>query len=137
MACDEERHRRLSGGAEAREPAGPMETDSVRPLTRPGSPGGAERETELSADQLHEEIAGLRRALASRPTIDMARGIVMATAACTPEDAWRMLVQVSQRSNTKLRDVARHIVESAHGPKPPAPVRAALRAVYTARAGRQ
>ncbi|MCM2390644.1 ANTAR domain-containing protein [Streptomyces albipurpureus] len=135
MAPEAARHRqgseRMGGMASA--PA-----HAMNPLAVTECAGGrdTERDVGLSADQLREEIAGLRKAMASHPIIDMARGIMMATASCTPEEAWQMLVQVSQRSNVKLRDVARHIVASTHGPQPPSPVRAALRAVYTARAGR-
>lgn len=87
---------------------------------------------ETESEELRKEVDGLRQALASHPVIDMARGIVMATAACTPEQAWQLLVDVSQHSNVKLREVARHIVDSVNGPPPPPAVRTALRAAIAA-----
>ncbi|MEU5401365.1 ANTAR domain-containing protein [Streptomyces sp. NPDC005963] len=92
--------------------------------------------SDLGVEELRDELAGLRKALASHPVIDMARGIVMATMSCTPDDAWQILVRVSQHSNTKLREVARHIVEGTHGPPPPPQVCEALRQVYVTRARR-
>jgi GAF domain-containing protein len=65
---------------------------------------------------VHETCRELTRhlaaALAARPTIDQAKGIVMRDRACTAEEALEMLVAASQRSNRKLRDVASDIVES-------------------------
>ncbi|MFE5857558.1 ANTAR domain-containing protein [Streptomyces sp. NPDC056500] len=104
------------------------------PASTRGAVGGGPDPSALGVEELRDEIAGLRKALASHPVIDMARGVIMATASCTPEHAWQILVRVSQHSNTKLREVARHIVESAYGPPPPPQVRSALREVYSVRA---
>jgi hypothetical protein len=60
-----------------------------------------------------EQTAHLRAALASRPVIDQAKGILIATHGCSPEDAFDMLCTASQRSNRKLRDIARDVVRSA------------------------
>ncbi|MGX4692383.1 ANTAR domain-containing response regulator [Streptomyces sp. JNUCC 63] len=79
--------------------------------------------------QLQVEVEQLRRAIASRPVIDQARGILMAVHACTPEQAWDILRETSQRSNTKLRTVAAAVTEGARsgGSPPPAEIRTALR----------
>jgi transcriptional regulator with GAF, ATPase, and Fis domain len=53
---------------------------------------------------------GLRTAMESRATIEQAKGILMASRHCSPEDAFRMLVTASQRNNVKLRDLANRIV---------------------------
>ncbi|WP_407699975.1 ANTAR domain-containing protein [Streptomyces liliiviolaceus] len=53
-----------------------------------------------------QEIAQLRTALERRPVIDMARGVLMALWSCSADDAWEVLVNVSQHSNTKLYDIA-------------------------------
>ncbi|MBQ1099983.1 ANTAR domain-containing protein [Streptomyces sp. b94] len=84
------------------------------------------------AERLHvlqEEVQQLRRAIASRPVIDQARGVLMALHACTSEEAWHILRETSQLSNTKLRTVAAAVTASAEsdGPPPPAEVRTALR----------
>ncbi|WP_069169958.1 ANTAR domain-containing protein [Streptomyces griseus] len=70
---------------------------------------------------LRSEVEGLRTAIASRPVIDTARGILMAMGPCTAPQAWQTLVHASQNSNTKLRDLAHQLVDSFHGtPLPPA-----------------
>ncbi|MER8221050.1 ANTAR domain-containing protein [Streptomyces sp. NPDC094143] len=83
------------------------------------------------AERLHvlqEEVEQLRQAIASRPVIDQARGILMATHGCTSDQAWHILRETSQLSNTKLRDVAAAVTASAEGdgPAPPAELRTAL-----------
>ncbi|WP_121746820.1 ANTAR domain-containing protein [Streptomyces sp. E2N166] len=92
------------------------------PFTTPSGP----------AERLHvlqEEVDQLRQAIASRPVIDQARGVLMALHACTSEEAWHILREASQLSNTKLRTVAAAVTASAEsdGPPPPAEVRTALR----------
>jgi ANTAR domain/GAF domain len=57
----------------------------------------------------------LEKALHSRPVIDWAVGILMAQTPCTPEQAFEMLRNASQRSNVKIRDVANQIVERTAG----------------------
>ncbi len=49
-------------------------------------------------------------AMASRATIDMAIGIVMARQDCTQDDAVALLTAASNRRNVKLRDVAADVV---------------------------
>jgi PAS domain-containing protein len=63
--------------------------------------------------QLREEAEHLRQAMASRPEIDQAKGILMARFGYDADDAFRHLVAVSQRRNVKLRDIARDIVAMA------------------------
>jgi GAF domain-containing protein len=55
----------------------------------------------------------LADAAATRSTIDIAKGIIMAGRRCDPDMAFNILVRASQRENRKLRDVAARIVESA------------------------
>ncbi|MET7472933.1 ANTAR domain-containing protein [Streptomyces sp. NPDC005648] len=83
------------------------------------------------AEQLHElraEVEQLRRAIVSRPVIDQARGVLMATHACTPAQAWDILREASQHANTKLREVAAAVTAGAEsdGPAPPEELRRAL-----------
>ncbi|MEG8275573.1 ANTAR domain-containing protein [Streptomyces sp. AHA2] len=70
---------------------------------------------------LQTEVEQLRRAIASRPVIDQARGVLMATHGCTSDEAWHVLRETSQLSNTKLRDVAAAVTASADGDGPPPP----------------
>ncbi|WP_309237760.1 ANTAR domain-containing protein [Streptomyces albidus (ex Kaewkla and Franco 2022)] len=60
-------------------------------------------------------IEQLRTAVERRPVIDHARGVLMAAHRLTSEDAWKVLVSVSQHSNIKLRTVAVDIVANAPG----------------------
>lgn len=54
----------------------------------------------------------LRQALASRATIEQAKGVVMAEKHCSPDEAFAHLVALSSAGERKLRDVARDIVDS-------------------------
>ena len=55
----------------------------------------------------------MRQALESRAVIEQAKGVLLAQGAGTPDAAFAQLVELSQRSNRKLRDVAVAVVESA------------------------
>ena len=54
----------------------------------------------------------LERALESRGVIDQAKGILMAQHRYTPDEAFERLVELSQRTNRKLREVADELVKS-------------------------
>jgi GAF domain-containing protein len=59
----------------------------------------------------HRKLAEhLHLAMASRATIDQAKGIIMATVGCAPDTAFERLVEQSQHENRKLRDVADDLV---------------------------
>jgi len=62
------------------------------------------------------ELVQLRRAMQTRPVIDLARGVLMASFGLSPEHAWEVLVTVSQNTNTKLHHVAEEIVGAITGP---------------------
>lgn len=68
---------------------------------------------------LRAENKQLGQALVSHAVIDQARGMVMALASCSSEGAWNLLVDVSQRCNVKLRDVAAALVATTEGKKLP------------------
>lgn len=95
-----------------------------------------EREERLHL--LREEVEQLRQAIASRPVIDQARGILMAAYGCTSDEAWHILREASQLSNTKLRAVAEALTSSteAEGAAPPEEVRAALSRALARRSAR-
>ncbi len=62
-----------------------------------------------SAFELTQQLS---QALESRALIDQAKGILMArTPGLTPDGAFDLLRQASQRENVKLREIARRIVE--------------------------
>jgi hypothetical protein len=86
----------------------------------------AERADQVQRRQ--EEVQQLQQAIASRPIIDQARGILMAVETFTADQAWDVLRDASQHANTKLRSVAAALVAvSTGGPTPAGPLRTALR----------
>jgi GAF domain-containing protein len=64
---------------------------------------------------LYETTAALaeqmRRAMATRAVIEQAKGIVMRDRHCSADEAFDVLVRMSQRSHVKLREVAQRIVD--------------------------
>jgi two-component system, response regulator / RNA-binding antiterminator len=107
------------------DPSGP------EPDSRPFSAVARERAEQLEV--LREEVEQLRQAIVSRPVIDQARGVLMATHSCTSAEAWNILREASQRSNTKLHTVAAAVTAGAEtdGPPPPQELRRALRTAVT------
>lgn len=81
-----------------------------------------------SARDPQAEVVQLRRAMQTRPTIDQARGILMAAFSLGPDDAWTTLVMASQNTNTKLHHVAQQLVDSVQGEALPEAVQAQLSA---------
>jgi hypothetical protein len=65
---------------------------------------------------LHADSASnLRATLESRTIIDIAVGIVMAQNRCSQAAAVQILTEASSNSNTKLRDIAKSLVDSVGG----------------------
>lgn len=79
----------------------------------PSAPDEIEDESMLQ--DLRIEVVQLRRAMQTRPTIDLARGILMASFGLRPEDAWEVLVMASQNTNTKLHNLASDLVGTVSG----------------------
>lgn len=69
---------------------------------------------------LFEETEQLKEALRRRPVVDLARGVLMALWSCTAEEAWQILVWVSQHANVKLHDVAESVVATTRQESMPA-----------------
>ncbi|QIJ66198.1 anti-sigma factor antagonist [Streptomyces sp. JB150] len=69
------------------------------------------------------EVVQLRRAMRTRPAIDLARGVLMASFGLSPQDAWQVLVAVSQRTDTPLHRLADGLVEAVNGESLPEPLR--------------
>lgn len=59
---------------------------------------------------LRETVGQLERALTSRSEIDQAKGALRVMTGATADEAFGTLVELSQRYNTKLRDVARQLL---------------------------
>jgi anti-anti-sigma factor len=73
-------------------------------------------------EELRVEVVQLRRAMQTRPTIDLARGLLMAGFGLGPDEALTALVLASQNTNTKLHTLAGHLVAAVKGPPLPEPV---------------
>lgn len=69
-------------------------------------------------EDLRIEVVQLRRAMQTRPVIDLARGILMASFGLGVDEAWRVLVVASQNTNTKLHHLARDLVAAVLGEPP-------------------
>ncbi len=62
----------------------------------------------------HRDLADqMRDAMATRAVIEQAKGILMGQRGCSAEDAFDILVKLSQESNRKLRDVAQALLDQA------------------------
>lgn len=86
---------------------------------------------------LRAENEQLRAAMESRATIEQARGMLMALASYPSQAAWLTLVEISQHSNVKLRDVAAALVAAATGGLLPPEIEPAYRqALARARSAR-
>ena len=81
----------------------------MRTRTTP-SPVGEGGLPEDAEEDLRIEIGQLKRAMQTRPVIDLARGVLMASFGLNAEDAWSVLVEASQRTNTKLHHLAHELV---------------------------
>ena len=59
-----------------------------------------------------EDVANMRRAMASRAVIEQAKGILMERYKVTAEQAFTLLTHASQRSNVKLREIAEELAST-------------------------
>jgi GAF domain-containing protein len=60
----------------------------------------------------------MKEAMASRAVIEQAKGILMGQRHCTEQEAFDILASASQRTNTKLRELAESVVRSVGSPRP-------------------
>lgn len=79
----------------------------------------------------NQSAAGGRRL---HPVVDQAIGVVITLGGLRPEQGFQVLREVSQHTNTKLRQVSELIVEWVHGEHLPDEIRTSLdKALATAR----
>jgi GAF domain-containing protein len=91
---------------------GPADEAMITFLGSAGSAAIVNARRYVRARRRADEIAV---ALTSRAEIDQAKGILMARHTISAAEAFQMLVDRSQRSNIKLRDVARELLRSVTG----------------------
>ncbi|MEU5730272.1 ANTAR domain-containing protein [Streptomyces antimycoticus] len=77
---------------------------------------------------LEEEVAQLRRAMASRAVIDQAIGVAITHGSLLPDQGWGVLRTVSQTTNIKVRLIAEQIVRWPHSGRLPEDIRQVLEA---------
>jgi GAF domain-containing protein len=65
-----------------------------------------------AAARTSEDLAQLRMVMMSRACIEQAKGILMERHKITEDEAFTILTHASQRTNTKLRDVAAELVRT-------------------------
>ena len=70
------------------------------------------------APPAQDEVAQLRAALASRPHIDLAKGVLMAVRRCDADTAFAELARVSMDCNIKVARLAELLVEHVVLPRP-------------------
>lgn len=107
------------GSGDSGDAKGPaISTDSEQPespdSTDTSAPDNGSRPVNVD-QELRLEVAQLRRAMRTRPAIDVARGIVMASFGLSSDDAWTVLVHASQNTNTKLHHLAQDLMDAVHG----------------------
>ncbi|MET9904798.1 ANTAR domain-containing protein [Streptomyces sp. NPDC006446] len=102
-----------------------QEPTAVRRPAQPAIDGRPPGQHALNHDEpeLRSEVVQLRRAMRTRPVIDQARGILMASFGLSAEDAWSVLVHVSQHTNTKLHRVAEEVVTTLQDGAPSEAIR--------------
>ncbi|MFJ3671116.1 ANTAR domain-containing protein [Streptomyces sp. NPDC090106] len=93
-------------------------TGTLDTLTAPDPEQGAAP----ADDAVRTENDQLRRAMQTRPAIDIARGILMASYTLSAEQAWNVLVSTSQNSNIKLHLLAEALLDTVHGQNLPQPL---------------
>ncbi|MFE3037874.1 anti-sigma factor antagonist [Streptomyces canus] len=91
-------------------------TDVLTPTDTAHTPGTG------GVEGIQAENGQLRRAMQTRPAIDIARGILMASYSISAEQAWNVLVSTSQNSNTKLHLLAETLMNTVHGENLPEPI---------------
>ncbi len=67
------------------------------------------------------EAGQLREAMASRPMIDVAKGIVMGARRCSADEAFAELRRISSHHNIKIVELSRALVRHIEGAAPTNP----------------
>ncbi|MGL4173667.1 MAG: ANTAR domain-containing protein [Actinomycetota bacterium] len=87
--------------------------DTLVAISQLASVTAVSRHLDQNRQQAQQTVGQLYEALASRATIDMAKGVVIAVSQCSPDEAFEMLRQLSQQQNRKLHQVAVDVIAAA------------------------
>jgi hypothetical protein len=85
----------------------------VHLLPPDGSPSQVAAEQRIA--ELEAELAQAREAMCARQRLGIVTGLVAQRYGVHPEEAWALLVRLSQHTNVKVREVARVISEGFAG----------------------
>jgi ANTAR domain len=91
------------------------------PDTAAGSVAGSQ-DTSSRVAELEAEIAQLRDALARRQQIGVATGLLAQRFGISPDQAWALMVRLSQNGHVKVREIAKAVVDAHCGRLEPAEV---------------
>lgn len=116
-------------------PPGPDDEGTAPTARHDANPRAASPREETGQD-LRTEVRQLRRAMRTRPTIDLARGMLMVSFGLSAEAAWKALVKTSQNTNTKVHSLARDLVGTIGGDRLPEAVQKQLAIAVTEAAPR-
>jgi hypothetical protein len=97
------------GSAAARQRTKPAAADTPAPVDGALAPEPNEALAALVA-KLRTELAGVRTAMRNRAVIEQAKGVLVERLGITPDEGFDHLVQLSQRANIKLVEVAAAVV---------------------------
>lgn len=99
--------------------AGGVDTDPEPGLVRTAERAELER-LRAELERLRAELEQLRAAQEARVVIEQAKGMLMAGRRCSDQQAFDLLVGMSQAEQRKVREIAAEIVAAAvHGPPGP------------------
>jgi hypothetical protein len=102
---------------------GPVLAGGAEGEPEPGTEQAADREVRAAEraelERLRAELDQLRAAQEARVVIEQAKGMLMAGRRCSDQQAFDLLVGMSQAEQRKVREIAAEIVASA-APRPPA-----------------
>ncbi|AWK70438.1 hypothetical protein CBI38_01495 [Rhodococcus oxybenzonivorans] len=91
----------------------PFDEQLVRLLTSAASAAIANA---LRWQRAHDQVLQLHNALRSRADIDQAKGVLMAIHGISSDQAFERLAEISQRTNTKVHEVARKFMRNFTAP---------------------
>ncbi|WP_328630246.1 ANTAR domain-containing protein [Streptomyces sp. NBC_00356] len=80
------------------------------PARRRAADAACERAERSASAELEEQVEQLKEAVTSHAVIDQAIGVVIAVGGIRPAEAWDVLREISMRTNTGLRLVARQLI---------------------------
>lgn len=98
---------------------GPVLAGGIDSDPEPGSDRAAER---AELERLRAEVEQLRSAQESRVVIEQAKGMMMAGRRCSDQQAFELLLGMSQAEQRKVREIAAEIVAAAVPGPPTQPV---------------